>query len=147
MAAVRGQASGQRLSMNVDIAPDLEVIWGDAAKLERVMLNLLSNAAKFTPPDGQVDVVVRPLAEGVSIEVRDTGVGIPEAEQSKLFQRFFRSSTARDAVIPGTGLGLTIVKAIVEAHGGTISFESAAGQGTTFQVELPAGRRGESARD
>jgi len=73
------------------------------------------------------------------IEVTDTGIGIPEAEQSRLFQRFFRSSTATEQAIPGTGLGLVISRAIAEAHGGTISVRSAPGEGTSFRVELPFG--------
>ena len=69
--------------------------------------------------------------------MRDTGIGIPEDEQDRLFERFFRSSTATERAIPGVGLGLTISRAIVEAHGGTIAFESEEGRGTTFTVELP----------
>jgi signal transduction histidine kinase len=71
------------------------------------------------------------------IEVRDTGVGIPAAEQDRLFERFYRASTATDRAIPGVGLGLTIAKAIVEAHGGTLDFDSIEGAGTTFRVRLP----------
>ena len=71
------------------------------------------------------------------IEIQDTGIGIPEAEQGRLFQRFFRSSTATEQAIPGTGLGLVISKAIAEAHGGTIGVTSASGEGTCFRVEIP----------
>ena len=71
------------------------------------------------------------------IEVADTGIGIPAGEQSRLFQRFFRSSTATEQAIPGTGLGLVISKAIAEAHGGTITVRSEPGKGTFFRVELP----------
>jgi len=144
VVAVRGNAAGRELDITVDIPPDLGRIWGDAPKLERVMLNLLSNAVKFSPHRGRVAVKVSTVGKGVAIEVSDTGVGIPEAEQSKLFERFFRASTARDAVIPGTGLGLAIVKTIVEAHGGSITFRSAPGEQTTFRVELPVGRGGET---
>jgi signal transduction histidine kinase len=71
------------------------------------------------------------------IEVSDTGMGIPAAEQDRLFERFFRTSTATAQAIQGTGLGLTISKAIAEAHGGRISFTSVEGEGTTFRIELP----------
>ena len=71
------------------------------------------------------------------LEVADTGIGIPKGEQDRLFQRFFRSSTATEQAIPGTGLGLVISRAIVEAHGGTIGVTSQAGAGTCFRVELP----------
>ncbi|MDX6476624.1 MAG: hypothetical protein QOH95_2135, partial [Gaiellaceae bacterium] len=71
------------------------------------------------------------------VEIADTGLGIPVAEQSRLFQRFFRSSTATEQAIPGTGLGLVISKAIAEAHGGTVGVISAPGEGTCFRVEIP----------
>jgi hypothetical protein len=71
------------------------------------------------------------------VEVEDTGIGIPPAEQSQLFQRFFRSSTATEHAIPGTGLGLVISRAIAEAHGGSIDVRSRPGEGTCFRVELP----------
>jgi signal transduction histidine kinase len=86
-------------------------------------------------------VTARTFVDGdcAVIEVIDTGIGIPEAEQSRLFQRFFRSSTATEQAIPGTGLGLVISRAIAEAHGGNISVRSAPGEGTSFRVELPFG--------
>ena len=142
VVAVRDSAARRELEIAVDIPPELGRIWGDAPNLERVMLNLLSNAVKFSPQRGRVTVTVSAAGERVAIEVSDTGMGVPEAEQPKLFEPFFRASTARDAVIPGTGLGLTIVKSIVEAHGGSITFRSVLGEGTTFRVELPAGRGG-----
>jgi signal transduction histidine kinase len=114
--------------------PPLE---GDAERVAQVVTNLISNAVKFTPPGGRV--VARTFADGdrAVVEVEDTGVGIPEAEQSHLFERFFRSSTATEQAIPGTGLGLVIAKAIVEAHGGRIRVRSESGVGTCFRVELP----------
>jgi signal transduction histidine kinase len=74
------------------------------------------------------------------LEVADTGIGIPQAEQKRMFQRFYRTTAATDRAIQGTGLGLTIVKAIVEAHDGSITFRSVPGVGTTFRVELPLER-------
>ena len=84
-------------------------------------------------------MTARTFVDGDSavIEVEDTGIGIPQAEQARLFQRFFRSSTATEQAIPGTGLGLVISRAIAEAHGGTIGVRSAPGAGTCFRVELP----------
>jgi signal transduction histidine kinase len=79
--------------------------------------------------------------ERAVLEVADTGIGIPVREQGQLFQRFFRSSAASERAIPGTGLGLVICKAIAEAHGGSISFASEAGRGTTFRVEIPVSAR------
>ena len=110
---------------------------GDRERVTQVIANLLSNAVKFTPPGGRV--VARTTTDGAFavIEVEDTGVGIPADEQSHLFERFFRSSTATEQAIPGTGLGLVIAKAIVEAHGGRIRVRSESGVGTCFRVELP----------
>jgi signal transduction histidine kinase len=119
----------------------LPKIKGDHARLHQVLDNLLSNALKFTPTGGSVEVRLSP-GEGVAVlEVQDTGCGIPQEEQDQLFERFFRSSIAAENAIPGTGLGLTITKAIVERHGGRISIESADGSGTTVRIELPLASR------
>ena len=99
--------------------------------------NLLSNAMKFTPAGGAVKVRTFVHGRHAVLEVADTGIGIPEGEQGRLFERFFRSSTATEQAIPGTGLGLVISRAIAEAHGGTISVTSKPGEGTCFRVELP----------
>ena len=110
---------------------------GDQARLAQVLDNLVSNALKFTPSGGSVEVRLR-AEDGLAVlEVEDTGLGVPEEEQERLFERFFRSSSAMESAIPGTGLGLTITKAIVERHGGTIEVESAANAGTTARVRLP----------
>src|SRR6185437_612703 len=101
---------------------------GDRERLGQLVTNLLSNAVKFTPAGGRVTArVFRDDALGV-IEVEDTGIGIPKGEQERLFQRFFRSSTATDQAIPGTGLGLAITRASAEAHEGRISFRSEPGE-------------------
>ncbi len=114
-----------------------EPIVGDPERLAQLLDNLISNAIKFTPAGGQVDVRVDASADPAVIEVRDTGFGIAAADQEQLFERFFRTRSATEMAIAGTGLGLSIAKAIVDAHGGSISVESAEGVGTTFRVELP----------
>jgi signal transduction histidine kinase len=106
-------------------------------QLERMLVHLLTNAVKFTPDGGRVELQLRAVGENTEIVVSDTGMGIPEEEQSKLFTRFFRASAATEQAIQGTGLGLTIVKAIVAMHGGRISVESAHERGTTVTVTLP----------
>jgi signal transduction histidine kinase len=121
-----------------EVAGDVPVVLGDSGQLERVLLNLLSNAIKFTTDGGRVVVRVRPDGDAVELEVEDEGIGIPEAEQEKLFSRFFRSSTSQERAIQGTGLGLVIVKSIVEHHDGVIDFRSQPGVGTTFTVRVPA---------
>ncbi|MFG1925759.1 ATP-binding protein [Cryptosporangium sp. NPDC048952] len=119
---------------------DLAVI-GDDRQLERVLANVVGNAVKFTPSGGSVRVAVRtePVGSGerVVIEVVDTGMGIPEAEQDKLFQPFQRASNAVSSAIQGTGLGLAIARSIVERHGGEVTLESTLGKGTALTIALP----------
>ena len=110
---------------------------GDHQRLGQALDNLLANAVKFTPPGGSVEVRLGRRNGAAAIEVEDSGVGIPEAEQRQLFERLYRGSKTKAAEVPGLGLGLTIVKAIVEAHDGTVEVESTEGGGTTFRVELP----------
>ena len=117
-----------------------EPIVGDPARIAQLLDNFISNAIKFTPVGGQVDVLVDASARSAVIEVRDTGYGIAAEDQEQLFQRFFRTRSANDKAIAGTGLGLSIAKAIVDAHQGSISVESVEHHGTTFRVELPAKR-------
>jgi two-component system, OmpR family, phosphate regulon sensor histidine kinase PhoR len=107
----------------------------DGNRLGQVFDNLISNAIKFTPERGTVKVSIVGDGETVVASVSDTGCGIPQAEQSRLFERFFRSTATRD--LPGTGLGLTIVRAIVEGHGGSIACRSDSGKGTTFTFTIP----------
>ena len=117
-----------------------EPIVGDRTRIAQLLDNLISNAIKFTPAGGHVEVLVDASADSAVIEVRDSGLGIGPEDQEQLFERFFRTRSANDMAIAGTGLGLSIVKVIVDAHGGTISVESAEERGTTFRVELPAER-------
>jgi signal transduction histidine kinase len=129
-------AQARRIELVEESGPAPTLV-GDRARLAQVLDNLVSNAVKFTPDGGRVAVTLSSSDDRARIEVVDTGVGIAAAEQSKLFERFFRSSTATASAIPGTGLGLAITKAIVERHGGTIAIESAENEGTTVLVELP----------
>jgi PAS domain S-box-containing protein len=110
---------------------------GDRARLAQLVDNLISNAIKFTPTGGHVEVAVRNGDEVVTIEISDSGMGISIDEQQQLFQRFYRTASATSQAIPGTGLGLAISKAIVDAHEGTIELESGKGNGTTFRITIP----------
>jgi signal transduction histidine kinase len=117
--------------------PNGVAVRGDKERLAQVTANLLSNALKFTPSGGKVGARVFIEGEDGVLEIEDTGIGIPEAEQERLFSRFFRSSTATSQAIPGTGLGLAIARAIAEAHGGSITVKSKVGDGTCFRVVIP----------
>jgi len=142
------QATMQRFSILADqahIRLYLEVlgnppytIQADANRLEQVFDNLISNAIKYTPAGGQVQVVLDRLAEYVLVEVRDSGFGIPEDALPRLFSAFYRVKTARHGPINGTGLGLAIVKALLDLHGGQIEVYSVVDQGTTFRILLPS---------
>jgi signal transduction histidine kinase len=122
------------LRLELDALPPVHA---DRERLAQLVGNLLSNALKFTRAGGTV--VARAFTDDghAVLEIEDTGIGVPVIEQDRLFERFFRSSTATEQAIPGTGLGLVISRAIVEAHGGTIGVRSEPGTGTTFRVELP----------
>ncbi|MCT1479735.1 cell wall metabolism sensor histidine kinase WalK [Microbacterium sp. p3-SID336] len=115
----------------------------DAGRIGQAVDNLLSNAIKFTPRGGTVTATARPVDGGVEISIADTGVGIPEDEQGMLFTRFFRASTATRNAVPGVGLGLTITRAIVLAHGGAMDVASKEGVGTEFRFVLPVAPRTE----
>jgi PAS domain S-box-containing protein len=132
---VRPAAEAKSLELILDASP--LAAKGDRGRLDQLLGNLVSNAVKFTPEGGRVTVSVSSQDESALIEVSDNGIGVPEAELDELFTRFFRSSTATENAIPGTGLGLVIAKAIAEAHGGQIAVESRQGVGTTFKVTLP----------
>ena len=120
----------------VDLAEDVRevpTLVGDRARLAQVLDNLVSNALKFTPAGGRVAIALYFTEDHVVLKVADTGIGIAADEQQRLFERFFRSSTAIDNAIPGTGLGLAITHAIVERHGAKIELESAENEGTTVR--------------
>jgi PAS domain S-box-containing protein len=127
---------GITLTLDTQEAP---TVHGDRARLAQLMDNLVSNAIKFTPDGGQVEVRGREDASNAVIEIRDTGIGIPADEIPHLFTRFFRATSATEHAISGTGLGLAIVKSIVDAHHGTIEVDSSLGVGTTMRVLLPVG--------
>ena len=137
-AGPRADSAGVALTAKVEAVP---AVAGEEVRLAQLVDNLVSNAIKFTPAGGRVSVDLCARNGLVCVEVSDTGIGIPEEERERLFERFFRSQTALERQIQGTGLGLYISKAIVEAHGGRIGVRSAAGEGTTFVVELPSSTR------
>jgi signal transduction histidine kinase len=134
--AAQPAAAAQRIELTLHNESPGEIS-GDPIRLAQMMDNLVSNAIKFTPDGGRVTVTTSAVDGHIVLEVADSGPGIAPADQAQLFDRFFRTRDAAVRATTGTGLGLTITKAIVEAHDGTIGVESAVGAGTTFRVELP----------
>jgi signal transduction histidine kinase len=130
-----GAAAAKQIEVRCSADESLPSVWVDPTRITQLFDNLLSNAVKFTPAHGGVSVTIGRRGDLAHVELSDNGVGIPERETGKLFDRFFRASTSVAA--PGTGLGFSIVKSIVEAHGGTISVPSDEQRGTTFFVDLP----------
>jgi PAS domain S-box-containing protein len=122
----------------VDCAPLPDPIYVDREMWEKIVLNLLSNAFKFTF-EGEIEIRVRDAGSGIELTVRDTGTGIPPDELPRMFERFHRVENARGRSHEGSGIGLALVSELVKLHGGSISVESALGQGTTFLVRIPKG--------
>ena len=126
---------------SIDLAPEVpdEPVRAfiDQDRMQQVLHNLLENAIRYTPPEGRIRVRLRSAPGEATIEVSDTGIGIPAGDQPYVFERFFRSDRARRAYTGGSGLGLSIVRWIVEAHKGRVEVESEPEKGTTFRVHLP----------
>jgi two-component system phosphate regulon sensor histidine kinase PhoR len=136
-AARRMQVQAERahLSLGVECRDQLPRVEADSQRLEQVLVNLIHNAVKFTRAGGEITLIAERVPVGVRFGVRDTGMGIPSDEVSRIFERFYRVDKSRAGT--GTGLGLSIAKHIVEAHGGKIWAESTEGQGSTFYFTIP----------
>jgi PAS domain S-box-containing protein len=133
---IRPEAERKKISLALALDP-VPRVEADQMRIAQMLGNLISNAVKFTPDGGSVEVRLGREDDQAVLAVADTGVGIPVADQDRVFERFFRTAVAKRQVIPGTGLGLTITKEIVEAHGGTITVDSNEGRGSTFRIHLP----------
>jgi len=125
------------IRLEVECSAEKAVVLGRLDGLRTLVTNLLSNALKYTPSGGKVSLKLAVEPRNLVLEVADTGIGIPEAEQPNLFREFFRAANARATAEIGTGLGLAIVRSIVQQHGGSIAVQSAEGRGTAFTVRLP----------
>lgn len=135
---VRGAAREKGVALFVQLPDRLSLIVGDRQRLVQVLLNLLSNALRHTPHKGQITVTARQVGENeVQVAVRDTGEGIPADELPHVFERFYRTDCGRGRDTGGSGLGLTIARSLVEAHGGHLWAESTEGDGSTFTFALP----------
>ncbi len=136
---IRPSAGAGGLSFQVSCPDQPVMIDGDPEQLDRLLVNLLSNAVKYTPRGGSVALTLGSAADAAVLSVADTGIGIPEEDQNSLFTRFFRASNAVEAAIPGSGLGLSIVRTIVANHHGELNVTSGRDQGTTVTVRIPLG--------
>jgi signal transduction histidine kinase len=130
------QAEARGVSLGL-VAEDVPELRGDRGRIVQLLGHLIGNAIKFTPAGGSVNVFATAEDGRAVVEIEDTGTGIPADEQQHLFERFFRSTGAVEQAVPGTGIGLSIVKAIVDAHRGSVTIESEEGRGTKVRVELP----------
>jgi PAS domain S-box-containing protein len=124
------------VELRLQLPDDLPNVVADPGRLMQIVTNLMSNALKYTL-EGHVDVTARVAGDRLQVDISDTGIGMTEEDQAKLFTRFFRASTARASEISGTGLGLSITRSLIEMHGGRIWVKSAVGQGSTFSFTLP----------
>jgi PAS domain S-box-containing protein len=139
MQMVAQSAAQKRLSTRLTIDPALDIIAADERRLKQILVNLLANAVKFTPEGGTVALAAEGNRESgtATFTVRDTGIGIAEDDQQRLFKSFVQIDSSLSRQYEGTGLGLVLVKRLAEAHGGTVQVESAIGQGSQFRVILP----------
>ena len=147
-------AKDNEISIKVEIASDFPQIYADAVRIQQVLRNLLNNALRFTPPDGCVTISARvnnhpietaaaesiepnEVQQQIEVQIRDTGYGIAPEYQERIFDRFYQIPIENAGRVSGQGLGLTIVKLIVELHGGRVSVESMPSVGSTFKFTLP----------
>src|SRR6202008_325868 len=134
-AQVLAVRKGVRLELSNGTSPI--ALNGDGEMIKRMILNLLDNAVKYTPEGGEISLALAQQNGSAEIVVRDTGIGIADKDQLHVFDRFYRVDKARSRSLGGAGLGLSIVRCIVEAHGGQIRIESTPRLGSTFTVSLP----------
>jgi two-component system phosphate regulon sensor histidine kinase PhoR len=153
IAMIKPLADKKQHRLRAQVDADLPLINGDQERLVQVVSNLLDNAIKYTPPGGEITVAARRIpvsrqrtadgiGDGVELTVNDTGIGIPEKDRPRVFERFYRVDKARSRELGGTGLGLAIVKHIVEGHSGQIRVEANVPTGSRFVVRLPADSEG-----
>jgi len=130
-------ASNKNISVQLRLPKQAATIKSDVLILKEILLNLVGNAIKYTPPDGKVILAVKEHPDTVLFMVRDTGIGIPKASQERIFAKFFRAQNVIRQETSGTGLGLYVVKGLVQTLGGSVWFKSTEDEGTTFYVSLP----------
>jgi signal transduction histidine kinase len=139
-AAIQPKAAAKGLTLTTDLPETISPVNIDSHRIKQVLYNLLDNAVAHTGKGGEITLAVQEKNAMVYVSVADTGEGIPAEELPMIFERFYRVDKSRTRATGGSGLGLTIVKRLVEAHGGTITVESHIGKGSTFTFSLPISR-------
>lgn len=137
VSLLKSKADEKEIKVNIDISENLPQVKIDKEKIMQVFFNLLDNAIKFNINKGQITISARMLEDKIKIDISDTGIGIPEKDSGRIFERFYRVDKGRSRELGGTGLGLSIVKHIVELHEGTVSVESKLNKGSKFSFTLP----------
>jgi signal transduction histidine kinase len=137
LQATQGQIEARSQQLTIKVPDNLPAISADPARLTQILINLLSNANKYTPDKGKINVRAWANEDFVHCAVSDTGVGMSAADLTRLFTKFFRSEDPAVREMPGTGLGMCIVKSLIELQGGEIAVESQVGKGTTFTFTIP----------
>ena len=142
LAACRSQIAGSGLEVRLEMPAELPSLSVDRDSLVEVLVNLIGNAVKYSPQGREITIGARVEGTELEIWVRDQGIGIPRSEHRKIFEKFYRVDTPRAQEVGGSGLGLSLVRYIVEAHGGTVTVDSVPGRGSTFTVRLPLAGNG-----
>ncbi|MEA3305897.1 MAG: ATP-binding protein, partial [Candidatus Omnitrophota bacterium] len=140
VSGLNKQAKDKSITIKIDIPKDISNILADEVRIAQVLLNLIDNAIKYTESKGSITVSANEQNKFIQVDVFDNGVGIPEKDLPRLFERFYRVDKARSRELGGTGLGLSIVKHIIQAHNGEVSVQSVLGQGSTFTFTIPKPR-------
>jgi len=140
MTLIRERAQRHAITLGIDVDQDFGEMVADERKFKQILLNLLTNAVKFTPDGGRIDVRARREGDSIVVAVHDTGIGIAPEDQQAVFEEFRQVGRDYTNKQEGTGLGLALTRKFVELHGGTISVESALGMGSTFTFTIPATR-------
>ncbi len=135
--AMEGQAKSQGLTLTCQLPEQMPMVVGDAERIQQVIINIITNAIKYNKPQGSIAITGGQEGDRVFLRVEDTGIGVPEEDLKRLFERFYRVDKARSRESGGTGLGLAIAKQIVETHGGAIGFDSEYGKGSVVTLYLP----------
>ena len=135
--SLENQFLSKEIKLKINIDAHIPMINADEQKLRQVMMNLIDNAMYYTPQGGEVEVTLRWSDKNLVFEVKDSGIGVPKADQSMLFTRMYRASNAQKMRPDGTGLGLYLAKKVVLGHGGHIIFKSKEGEGSTFGFSIP----------